>query len=201
MTNAKICSECLKAFEKRGRVDQFAERTSAILNCSNNCSCASRSVSVYSPFPIACSEDVAACASHPHHSAINGTVSHKVFDRAFTQGLSVTRLVLADEGIEQVLLLCSGIDQRKRHREPDLYSLGAVSLKAEDVRNIKFRGCESAAFRVYDTAAQNNVAHADIVGSKYFGKLADLPKPAQSIRSWAQLQLSKKMLFLQREPS
>lgn len=199
MTSTKICGDCRKTFERgAGSVDKFAERVSALLVCSHNCSCPTLSVSAFSPRPVQNSEQVAACASHPYHSAINGSVTHKVFDRAFTQGLSVTRLELAKEGIGGVLNFCNNIDVRKSTKNPEIYSLGAVTMSAQDVRGILFRKCNTPAFRLYDTSvdADRMIAHADIVGTKYFGRLEALPKAEQSIRHWAQLQLSRKTTFV-----
>nr|WP_314492531.1 hypothetical protein [uncultured Pseudomonas sp.] len=183
-------------------MDKFAERVSALLVCENNCSCPSFSVSEHSPRPVQQSEQIAACASHPHHTAQNGSVSHKVFDRAFTQGLSVTRLELAKKGINGVLMFCNTIDVRKSVKKPGLISLGAVSMITQDVRGILFRNCNTPAFRVYDTAGVAEMcAHADIVGSKYFGKLESLPKTEQSVRNWAQRQLAMKMEFVPQDPA
>lgn len=86
------------------------------------------------------------------------------------------------------------VDEGKQDKQPELLSVGVVTLKANDVREIKFRDDQELAFRVYDTAGASNPAHADIVGSKYFGELRALPKQVQSVRTWAQQQLARKML-------
>jgi len=130
-------------------------------------------------------------------------MTHKVFDRAFTQGLSVTRLHLAK--MEDVLALCMKIDQNKHDRNPqrnaELRSMGTISLTAQVVREVKFPGCNSLAFRVYDTALEKNTAHADIVGSKYFGELNALPKLMQTFRNHAQMALMNKVEFVSADPA
>ncbi|AYG47259.1 hypothetical protein DV532_24380 [Pseudomonas sp. Leaf58] len=129
-------------------------------------------------------------------------MTHKVFDRAFTQGLSVTRLEYAKAGISGVLSFCNLIDVRKKPKQPAIESVGAMTMFAQDVRSILFQKCNTPAFRVYDTAGpEAMVAHADIVGSKYFGLLENLPKRDQPVRNFAQLQLTRKTEFVPQKPA
>ncbi|PKI19651.1 hypothetical protein CXB65_21595 [Pseudomonas monteilii] len=118
-----------------------------------------------------------------------------MFDRAFTQGLSVTRLGI--QRLEDVLALCAGIDATKKARNPkkhpELRSLGAVTLKVNQVRDVLFPGCKSLAFRVYDTARPKDTAHADIVGTKYFGDSDNLDKKVEPLRNHVQYVLAKRM--------
>ncbi|MCK9747113.1 hypothetical protein LT699_10960 [Pseudomonas syringae pv. syringae] len=148
-----------------------------------------------SPHPVYGDEDIAACASHPYHSTQDGTITHKVFDRAFTQGLSVTRLGI--QRLEEVLAFCAKIDTKKKAKNPDrhseLRSLGTLILKAQQVRDVKFPICHSFAFRVYDTARPADRAHADIVGTKYFGNSENLDKKVEPLRNHVQLLLTKRM--------
>lgn len=200
MTYTKICSGCLAALQKKVSVNQNAFKFSTLLICPNRCCEPHCTVSHYSPRPIAGEEKITACASHPHHTARDGSITHKVFDRAFTQGLSATRINLPGQSLDNVLKFCTVIDEKKVSRQPDLLSVGIITLKAHEVREIKFRDDQEYAFQVYDTASAGNRAHADIVGSKYFGELAELPKERQSVRTWAQRQLARKMVFTPKSP-
>ncbi|WP_141232959.1 hypothetical protein [Pseudomonas sp. Irchel 3A7] len=170
-------------------MDQLAKHLSAVLSCTNNCTCEHVSISRFSPSPVQNEENIAACASHPHHSDKAGNVTHKVFDRAFTQGLSVTRLAVAEGGMAQVISTCVAIDAKKKGKT----FMGVVTLTVDDVRNIIFKGCNSRAFNVYDTAYQSNPAHADVVGSKYFGNTDELPKLEQLARNRVQKELLGKI--------
>ena len=178
-----------------GQVDKFAERVSVLLTCAHDCSLPNRTVSQDSPRPVDDGEDIAACVSHPNHSTPDGTLTHKVFDRAFTQGLSVTRLGI--QRLEEVLAFCAKIDANKKAKNPEknaeLRSLGTVTLKAHQVRDVKFPDCQSLAFRVYDTARPKDRAHADIVGTKYFGESEVLDKKLQPLRNHVQYVLAKRM--------
>jgi len=194
MTYTKICSGCISALRKQVSVRDNALKFHALLECPNHCSDPNCTVSAFSPHPVKGEEQITACASHPHHTARDGTVTHKVFDRAFTQGLSATRINLPGKSLQDVLRFCTVVDEGKHDKQPELFSVGVVTLKANDVREIKFRDDQELAFRVYDTAGASNPAHADIVGSKYFGELRALPKQVQSVRTWAQQQLARKML-------
>lgn len=203
MTYIKICDDCLAAKNGPGAPAQFAQRMSVLLTCEHGCSMPDRTVSRYSPSPVDDNEIVAACASHPHHSAEDGTVTHKVFDRAFTQGLSVTRLHV--KKMEEVMALCMKIDVDKREKNPEanakLHSMGAVTLTAQKVREIKFPDCNSFAFRVYDTGLKKNRAHADIIGSKHFGEFEELPKNIQPLRNHVQLLLARTIDFVPSKPA
>lgn len=178
-----------------GHVNKFAERVSVLLTCAHGCSLPDRTVSKDSPRPVDDGEDIAACVSHPHHAAPDGTITHKVFDRAFTQGLSVTRLGI--QKLEEVLAFCAKIDTDKKARNPEthseLRSLGTVTLKVHQVRDVKFPDCQSLAFRVYDTARPKDKAHADIVGTKHFGEFEKLDKKVEPLRKYVQFVLAKRM--------
>ncbi|MFJ7282511.1 hypothetical protein [Pseudomonas sp. NPDC099000] len=193
MTYTKICNSCIDALSKRVNVRDNASKFQALLACPNHCCDPSCTVSEHSPHPVTGDEQITACASHPHHTARNGSITHKVFDRAFTQGLSATRINLPGKSLQDVLRFCTVIDESKMTRQPELLSVGVVTLVAKDVRQVKFRDDQQYAFRVYDTAGRDNPAHADIVASKFFGELSLLPKELQSVRTWAQLQLVRKM--------
>jgi hypothetical protein len=193
MTYTKICKDCIAALNKKVNVRDNASKFQVLLVCPNHCCDPNCSVSEYSPYPVNGDEQITACASHPHHTARNGSITHKVFDRAFTQGLSATRISLPGRSLEDVLRFCTVVDENKVKRQPELRPVGVITLVANDVRQIRFRDDQQYAFQVYDTAGSKDPAHADIMASKFFGELGALPKESQSARTWAQLQLVRKM--------
>jgi hypothetical protein len=73
-------------------------------------------------------------------------ITHKVFDRAFTQGLSATRISLPGRSLEDVLRFCTVVDESKVKCQPELLSVGVITLVANDVRQIKFRDDQQYAF-------------------------------------------------------
>lgn len=186
---ANICGDCLSAFVRPKTVATFAEQVSAVLRCVSQCNCEAHTVSEHSPCPIDSEEEVAACVSHPNHF-VNGRLTHKVLDRAFTQGLSVTRLLYKDNAVQSTLALCGWIDSRKKNCQTG----GVVTFKAGDARSITFRPGNARAFTVYDTASDADSAHGDVMATAHFGIFKDLDPGLQEVRLVAQVNLFAKMV-------
>ncbi|MGF6167683.1 hypothetical protein M2426_001271 [Pseudomonas moraviensis] len=189
MNKDNICNDCLDAFSVNDPVYEKAFRMNARLSCEAGCSCEQQSVSKYSPYPVEGSEEIAACVTHPHHTGNSGELTPKVLDRAFTQGLSVTRMAIEQAGMPGVVNFCRKIDKRK---EPEAYSVGVITFLTSDVRDTLFHDKERA-FSVFDTALRIAPEHADIVGRRYHGSTKGLSAQDKKDRNWAKQQLFDKI--------
>lgn len=183
MRKYNICNDCHTAFSVNPPVHEKAYRMNARLDCPAGCDCENAMVSQFSPFPVDGAEELAACVSHPDHTE-NDELSPKVLDRAFTQGLSVTRTSIAPEGMPGVVAFCQFIDEKK----PNVDSMGIVTFIACEVREVLFKD-ETRAFSVFDTALKKAQEHADIVARRYHGGTKGLSAEEKKDRNWAKQQL------------
>lgn len=194
MNATEICNNCQAAFIPPKSVSGYAEQVStSLLGCHQQCNCETQSVSSFSPCPVDNSEEIAACATHEYHYDNKSNIlTHKVSDRAFTQGLSVTRMKYKDDPITCTLTFCEKIDSRKK-----LKSAGLVVFQASTARSIKFAHDDSRAFMVYDTALSKDHAHGDVMASALF---RDLTLEQQLARAEAQTELLKGMRHIPEQP-
>lgn len=194
MSAIQICKNCQTAFIPPKQISGYAEQVSTgLLSCHEQCNCETLSVSAFSPCPVDNSEEMAACATHDHHyDNKSKQLTHKVSDRAFTQGLSVTRMKYKDDPITCTLAFCEKVDSRKK-----LESAGIVVFQASAARNIRFNHDNSQAFMVYDTALAKDHAHGDVMASALF---RDLTLEQQLVRTEAQTELLKGMRHIPEQP-
>lgn len=121
---------------------------------------------------------------HPNHTQ-NGKVHYKFSDAAFAHGMSVTRKVHRPDWKSSVEHLCrSKVCNREGKRE--YHALG--SFQAGNVREVLYED-QTRAFYIYDTAAANNAAHADVFSFRYPGNSDALTEDARTDRMTAQMQL------------
>lgn len=178
-----ICGNCTVLFHAPQSTSQAA-KLAAVLQCSDECSSEQLRINEHSPGVVENEEEMVGCICHPNHTQ-NGKVHYKFSDAAFAHGMSVTRKVHRPDWKSSVEHLCrSRVCNREGKRE--YHALG--SFQAGNVREVLYED-QTRAFYIYDTAAANNAAHADVFSFRYPGNSDALTEDARTDRMTAQMQL------------
>ncbi|MCY1358955.1 hypothetical protein D9M69_455050 [compost metagenome] len=188
-----ICCSCKALFDAaHAQGQKLALSLLPVLACED-CDAEARRTCEHSPCIVDGAELLAVCTCHPNHLLEDGSLSADIVNAAYLHGMSVTRLAHETGGEAAVQLFCAEIFPAMRSGKPaKKAAVGIATFSAGDARAICYKD-GSKSYRVYDTARENLVAHADVIASKYFGHIEDLPADEQSDRRAAQWALVEKM--------
>lgn len=134
--------------------DTACERLAAAISCCRQCENDSVQPAL-SPGAITGQETLARFVPLIHFDSATGTVKPSLFEHARRMGMSVTR-------VEH-----TGPDGLARQQETRNY-LGYVAASCADIRGVLWEG--SRAYCIYDTALQDNTAHADVCQTVFWQK-------------------------------
>jgi hypothetical protein len=166
-----LSADCLELFQQlRGDQDKAAK----LANVAPRCQCEAHSVSPHSPGRVEYDEHLARLIYSPQHiDPETGKLTEYAFDDALNKGLSTVRRHYADA--ERIRALANAKVKADRARgHHDRKFEGVVEASVLRLRSAKTENDERS-LCVYDTAEEDNLAHADVIvaikGNKVYKKL------------------------------
>lgn len=151
-----IPSQCLDFFNQRDELqDKFWE---SLGHSHPACECELVSVSAFSPGPVCDDETILSVVTSSSYVTQDGHVEPTLFESRISNGISTDRRIhtnLIDYSCRSAALVV-GNDKKS--------DCGSIELQVGKIRDISYN--EMQAIAVYDTALEDNIAHAEIACSE-----------------------------------
>lgn len=177
MNPSSTSDSCREYFDHRC---EFGDTFWSALDARHpECVCEGVAVSEYSPCPVASSETLVSVVTNETYVAKTGKLEPTFFDKRISNGISTERKRFTSKSDYD--LRATKLVEGKANKA----NCGSIELSVGGIRAIQHNG--KRAFGVYDTAQEENIAHAEIAST-------NVPPPGTKERKRIRAKLRSSLL-------